>query len=417
MKKHIFSGSMQVRRIMAALTAGFCLSGAAGPSLADQRIMVVSDLHYLAPALYQDRDLLMRVLQNGDGKITQCGEELLAALYQEILLEKPDALIVTGDLTFNGEKKSHEALADWFRTVEKAGVPVWVIPGNHDINSATPVEFTDGAYRRVEAVSPEEFAEIYKDFLKKGEAGFSYTAEISRDLWVIMTDVSWYQDQAQTFGVFTSGHAAWLEKALKRAREAGARVITASHHSLLSHTEFSSSSFLMFGHESMASLARRYGVKLNLSGHLHVQHIARKDGLSDAALGAFCIWPHPFTRISVGRDGVLTYDTAVLQDRFLPDGFQEMSREWFAGITRSKTVASLRGSDEEIGMMADYAARFNLAYFSGTYRKEDPSWTEDPAYALWKNQQDSPFWKYMELIMNEAGGDHLHLQCGLQASP
>ena len=103
-------------------------------------------------------------------------------------------------------------------------------------------------------------------------------------------------------------------------------------------------------------------------------------------------------------------DGGAVGTRFFPSPW--IREPIFAGITRSKTMASLRGSDEEIGMMADYAAKFNLAYFSGTYRKEDPSWTEDPAYALWKNQQDSPFWKYMELVMNEAGGDHLHLQCG-----
>ncbi|MBQ3975363.1 MAG: metallophosphoesterase, partial [Lachnospiraceae bacterium] len=66
-------------------------------------IMVVSDLHYLAPSLYRDSGLFLRSLRRGDGKITQYGEELFAALYQEILQEKPDALIVTGDLTFNGE--------------------------------------------------------------------------------------------------------------------------------------------------------------------------------------------------------------------------------------------------------------------------------------------------------------------------
>ena len=405
MKRHIRSG------IMALWLAICCMVTVS--AFSESRLMVVSDLHYLDPSLFPDRDLFVRALRGGDGKITQYGKELLSALYQEILAEQPDALIVTGDLTFNGEKKSHTALAEWFGTVEAAGVPVWVIPGNHDINTPSPLSFTSGNYQLTEPVTPEAFAEIYADFLMPGEAGFSYAAGISSDLWVVMTDVSWYQDQAQTFGAFTDGHAEWLEETLKRALCQDIRVVTATHHSLLPHTRFAQESFLMFGHEKMAALARRYGVKLNLSGHLHIQHIAQEDGLSDAALGAFCIWPHRFALVTLGDDGTLTYDAAALHDRFLPEGFQEMSREWFAGIARNKLTVSLPGTGEENALMADYAARFNLAYFSGTYRKEDAAWKADPAYALWKKNQDSSFWQYMELVMNEETGDNLHLECVL----
>lgn len=83
-------------------------------------------------------------------------------------------------------------------------------------------------------------------------------------------------------------------------------------------------------------------------------------------------------------------------------------REWFREITREKALAFLNGTDEETGLMADYAARFNLAYFSGTYRREDPSWTEDPAYALWESHPESGFRAYMKLVMNENTGDNLH---------
>ena len=397
-----------MKRITAMLLTVLWIACAAGSATAETKLMVVSDLHYLAPSLYRGSELFLWVLRNGDGKITQCGEELLSALYQEILLEQPDALIVTGDLTYNGEKMSHEALAAWFGTVEDAGVDVWVIPGNHDINMTNPIGFADGMYFGVEAASPDDFAAIYADHLEPGAAGFSYIARISDGLWVAMTDVAWYQDQAQTFGLFTGSHAAWLEEALKNAREAGAQVVTATHHSLLTHTEFSKESFLMFGNESMAALARAYGVALNLSGHMHIQHIAREDGLADAALGAFCIWPHRYALVTLGDDGSLRYEAKALSSRFLPEGFLEESKDWFAGITRDKAKALLVGTDEQIAMMADYAAKFNLAYFSGAYRKEDACWTDDPAYALWENQTDAAFFLYMKLVMNEATGDNLH---------
>ena len=61
------------------------------PALAETRLMAVSDLHYMAPSLYSGSELFLRVLQNGDGKAPQYGEELLAVL------------LTCGDRLFLGE--------------------------------------------------------------------------------------------------------------------------------------------------------------------------------------------------------------------------------------------------------------------------------------------------------------------------
>ena len=411
MKKSCSFGEKLPLRAAVMLIVVLWALAAAGAG-ADTKLMVVSDLHYLEPSLYRESDYFLRALRRGDGKATQYGEELMAALYRTVFTERPDALIVTGDLTFNGEQLSHRALSEWFAKVEDAGIPVWVIPGNHDINTSNSVGYGDGMIYRVEGTSPEVFAAVYADYLEMGEAGFSYTAKISDELWVAMTDVAIYQDEAATPGLFSSRHAEWLEGVLQDARKEDVRVVTATHHGLLVHTELYRDNFVMYGSESMASLCRAYGVKMNLSGHLHIQHIAREDGLADAALGAFCMWPHRYAVVTLRDDGTLVYDAKALDGHFLPEGIPDRSREWFAGITADKAKTGLSGTGDEIEMMAEYAARFNLAYFSGTYRKDDPSWTEDPAYALWKERGNTPFTAYMMMVMNEETGDNLGLVVG-----
>ena len=52
----------------------------AARAFGETRVMVVSDLHYLAKELYADSDLFLRALRSGDGKLTQYGDELLDAL-------------------------------------------------------------------------------------------------------------------------------------------------------------------------------------------------------------------------------------------------------------------------------------------------------------------------------------------------
>ena len=101
-KKHAAKGCLW---LLAALLLPLLLLPAGG--LGETRVMAVSDLHYLAPELYEGSDLFLRVLRNGDGKIPQYGEELLDALERTVLREKPDALLVSG-----GEKGHAGSRAD-----------------------------------------------------------------------------------------------------------------------------------------------------------------------------------------------------------------------------------------------------------------------------------------------------------------
>ncbi len=405
-KKHAAKGCLW---LLAALLLPLLLLPAGG--LGETRVMAVSDLHYLAPELYEGSDLFLRVLRNGDGKIPQYGEELLDALERTVLREKPDALLVSGDLTFNGEKASHRALAARFARLREAGVPVWVIPGNHDINTGAALGFTEQGWYTTEGVTEADFADIYRDCMLPGaeQANASYAVPIGDSLWAAMTDVSYYKGQAQTFGVFTAGHRAWLEDVLCRAETAGAEVITVTHHSLIAHTDFLQDSYQMIGHEAMEALAAAHGVRLNLSGHLHVQHIAATEELTDAALGAFCLWPHRYAVVTLSDDGALHYEARSLDGADLPEGFLEESRAWFLNIAEEKARAGLADAslpEGDASSMAQFAARFNLAYFSGEFHSADPAWRADPAYALWQEKGGS-FGRYLTMVMNEPNGENL----------
>lgn len=383
-------------------------------ALGETRVMVVSDLHYLARELYEGSELFLRALRAGDGKFTQYGDELLDALEKTVLRETPDALIVSGDLTFNGEKASHQALAERFTRLRQMGVPVWVIPGNHDINTGAARGYTDGGWYGTEGVTEADFASIYQDFMLPGTEGahFSYAVPLSDSLWAAMTDVAFYQGQAQTFGLFSAGHRAWLQSVLEQARQAGAEVITVTHHSLIAHTDFLRNSYQMMGYETMLELARQYGVRLNLSGHLHIQHVAQEADVADAALGAFCLWPHRYAMVTLRDDGSVQYEARSLSAADLPEGMLTESHAWFYDITEEKTRSALAGaslSEDALAAMADFAARFNLAYFSGTYSSTDPTWRDDPAYALWQEYEGGVFGQYLNLVMDEPNGENLYL--------
>lgn len=61
------------------------------------------------------------------------GNEDRAALdwfAQEVVRDRPDAVICTGDLTMRGSAREYAAAQDYLATLQ---APLWLVPGNHDV--------------------------------------------------------------------------------------------------------------------------------------------------------------------------------------------------------------------------------------------------------------------------------------------
>jgi flavodoxin len=99
--------------------------------------------------------------------------------------------------------------------------------------------------------------------------------------------------------------------------------------------------------------------------------------------------------VTLRDDGSLTYEAKSLGEGALPEGFPEMSRQWFEGIAVDKTLAALSEldlSEEEREAMADIAD-YDTVYFGF------PCWWGDlpmPVYTAiealdWSGKTISPF--------------------------
>ncbi|WP_338471962.1 metallophosphoesterase [Niallia sp. XMNu-256] len=128
------------------------------------RLMIATDLHYLSPSLVEQGDLFKKVYQNGDGKQVHYISEIIDAFIAEVIKEKPDALILSGDLTLNGEKKSHQELVKKLKEVKQNGISIMVIPGNHDINNYYASGFAKKTSYPVDFIGENYFRDLYGPF-------------------------------------------------------------------------------------------------------------------------------------------------------------------------------------------------------------------------------------------------------------
>jgi len=111
------------------------------PEISGSRIIIATDMHYLARELTDFQSSFTNRVEHEDGKVMQYVWEITDAFIHEVKKEKPDLVILSGDLTYNGEWESHIEFAEKLEEIEEAGIPVIVIPGNHDINNRYAVRF------------------------------------------------------------------------------------------------------------------------------------------------------------------------------------------------------------------------------------------------------------------------------------
>ena len=127
-------------------------------------IVVMSDIHVMAPQLLEKRGTAFDNYLSQDPKLLEYSGDVLEYLVAETLKRNPDLVIIPGDLTKDGELVSHQLVVSILSRLRNAGMPVIVVPRNHDIDNPEGYYFNGDNTRPAERTSPEQFKTLYADF-------------------------------------------------------------------------------------------------------------------------------------------------------------------------------------------------------------------------------------------------------------
>ena len=368
-------------------------------------LLIATDLHYLSPQLTDHGDYFQRMIRNGDGKAMEYCEELTDAFVSQVIAQRPDVLLLSGDLTFNGAKLSHTGLAQKLRTIQEAGIPVLVLPGNHDLQNAMAASFQGDGYAFVESIDADQFAQIYQPFgfetaLSRDEASLSYIAGLTPTLRVLMLDVN----TTDSPGMLKAETLEWAESQLALAAQQGARVLAVSHQNLLQHSSMFSYGFVIANNDALLAMYERYGVLCNLSGHIHLQHIAiSKNRLPEIATSSLMVSPNQYGMLTVEGSSVAyhTVPVEVMEDRDGAPAFSDYAKAFF-WQTAALQVAQLAAGSPDAAQLTDYYADVSAAFFSG--RMDTVTW-DDALLEEWKEQ--SPFiYSYLKRLRDDGPKNH-----------
>ena len=402
--------------MLLTLCAGlaFCAEGHAEASSSGFRAVIASDLHYIAPELTDGGPGYQQALKNGDSKFMPYVEEITDAFLDEVLADPPDVVLLTGDLTFNGAEISHRRLAGKLQRLEDAGIPVLVLPGNHDVYNENAALYRGGSFERVPFASGESFAEIYRDFgpgeaLSADSDSLSYVWQLNEQVWIMMLD----ENTAHDFCGLSDRSFQWIEAQLQKAREEGRFVLVAGHQNVFQHSIFRGG-YVIQGAQRLQELLRRYGVPLCLSGHLHTQHVLSEDGLTEIATSALCSYPCQYA-VLTAEDGRLRYGTRRLdlaawaERNGRPDAvFQDFAGAAGVYMDAHFTPAGMAPLVDDSVLwaeMLEYLQALNRAYFSGDLREIAALDPDGRLAGLWAEENGMTAW-YLRSVLDEEGNDH-----------
>ncbi|MEM9154610.1 MAG: metallophosphoesterase [Cyanobacteria bacterium P01_F01_bin.33] len=278
----------------------------------DFRFAISSDLHIALPHTIRDR--------SGSFHMVRLGIAALETVLHHWETLDLDFALFPGDLTQDGEFDNHAWLAD---RLSRLPFPVYVIPGNHDVRYRHSTDTVMGL---------SDFASHYRAFGPRDRP--YYTRTILPGVRLIALNSNDFDDSDRQYGRLDDTQLDWLRGVLAETRDEFVMVMV--HHNAIEHLPDQSHHplgrrYMLDNAPALLDLLEAAGVSLILTGHLHVQDIARTRNIYEITTGSLVSYPHPYRIVHVsGRADLFTIRVDSHCIEALPDwpNLQQYSRSF-----------------------------------------------------------------------------------------
>ncbi len=290
------------------------------PVYPDAKFIVLSDLHFYDKTLGTTGKAFQDYLDD-DRKLLVLSEEIISSAVEKVIAEKADFILLSGDLTKDGEKKSHQGVIKALKKLESSGANLYVVPGNHDINNGESFKYMGDKTAPVPTINEKEFKTLYHEFgfkeaINEDPQSLSYVSEPVKGLWVMALDSSRWKENKPghppiTDGAFSQKTQEWIESQLILAKKMKKAVIVFLHHGIMEHypaNEKFYGKYVIDESESISKLFATYGVRLVFTGHFHAQDVTKKefensdDFIFDIETGSLVTAPCPYRVVQISED-------------------------------------------------------------------------------------------------------------------
>lgn len=277
----------------------------------NQKMVVLSDPHVMAPELLVNEGTAWTTYLNGQRKLVDYSQRLFDDMIVRIKRDlRPGLVLISGDLTKDGEQVSHEYVTSKLDELRAIGIKTLVIPGNHDRGSNSDAVYYDGESTTAATVATNEwFATQYANYgygvsSEREGTTLTYACEPITGLVVIGID-------SGTDGNVSETTLNWVVEKATAARASGKKVIAMMHHPLMPHftgVDNFVSTAVVASYETVRNTLADAGIRVIFTGHFHTSDIAKdwnadkSREIYDVNTGSLISYPCDYREVTMSAD-------------------------------------------------------------------------------------------------------------------
>ncbi len=269
------------------------------------RIKVITDTHYYSPETGTQGKAYEAALMRSQ-KLLNGSREMLQAAFDKIAADEScDYLLISGDVTNDGEKAAHEEFREMLRELQAKGKKVFVITATHDYKEKCR-RYVGDEIKEMPGLLRDGLFEFYREF--GPDSAISCKPEY-------MSYVVQLPDNVRLFALnddrgIEDGMYEWVKEQAEDARKNGQFIVAMTHHPIIPPSPM----YELIGngdmHRHYKDRRKEYadmGIQLMLTGHTHTHNIGRifserGNAFYAVSTAALCGYPAPIRSLVIDNE-------------------------------------------------------------------------------------------------------------------
>lgn len=238
----------------------------------------LTDLHYYANSVIGSYGPNYEMKCQVDQKCMAESEAIVDAAFSKVCQDSETQIVlISGDLTFDGEAQSHDSLVEKLYGLKEKGKRVFITFATHDFYMEAR-KYTDEGEIELPKYTRAELRQKYADFgyneaIAEHEGSYSYCVQLSDDVRLLSLNDDGDFDK---FCGYYNDLLFWIRDQVEDAKRAGCEIFAMTHHPIIDPSPvypLFSHKAMLGGYEFTTPYLANLGIKYVFVGHTHIHDI------------------------------------------------------------------------------------------------------------------------------------------------
>ena len=239
----------------------------------------LTDLHFYANERIGSSGAVYKLKCDLDQKCMAESGAIVDAAFKSLCEDKEiDIVLISGDLTFDGEKQSHDALKEKLQMLKDNGKRVFTTFATHDFFMHARKYTDEEGETELPKYTRAELRQLYNDFgygeaIAEHENSYSYCVQLSDDVRMLALNDDGDFD---AFCGYYDDLLEWIKDQVEDAKKAGCEIFAMTHHPVVEPSPvypLFSHKAMLGGYETTTPYLADLGIKYVFVGHTHIHDI------------------------------------------------------------------------------------------------------------------------------------------------